>query len=182
MLLVFASPLLLFISIMQLILTGRPLFFRQQRIGLNGKSFSILKFRTMRNGEGDDAKRLTAWGRLLRSTSMDELPQLWNVLRGEMSLVGPRPLAVQYLSRYSSEQARRHTIKPGITGWAQVNGRNNISWEHQFELDLWYIDNRNWRLDLKILLLTAVHVLTFRNSSKKGYSTRSEFKGVNTQD
>jgi lipopolysaccharide/colanic/teichoic acid biosynthesis glycosyltransferase len=113
----------------------------------------------------------------LRSTSLDELPELWNVLRGEMSLVGPRPLPVHYLPLYSHKQTRRHTVRPGITGWAQINGRNNISWEHQFELDLWYIDNRNRLLDLKILLLTPIFVLTFRNISEPGRATRSEFLG-----
>lgn len=124
-----------------------------------------------------DTERLTTWGKFLRSTSLDELPELWNVLRGEMSLVGPRPLPVHYLPRYKPEQARRHSIQPGITGWAQINGRNNISWERQFELDLWYIDNRNWRLDLKILVLTLIKVLKRENISEQGCTTRSEFMG-----
>ena len=132
----------------------------------------------MRTGEGNDAERLTTWGQLLRSTSLDELPELWNVLRGEMSLVGPRPLPVHYLTRYSKEQARRHNVRPGITGWAQINGRNSISWERQFELDLRYIDNRSWLLDLKILLLTPIRVLTSKNISEPGQVTRSEFKGT----
>lgn len=171
------SFLLLLICILQLVIMGRPIFFRQERIGLNGNAFSILKFRSMHTGEGSDAERLTKWGKFLRSTSVDELPELWNVLKGEMSLVGPRPLPIRYLSRYSTEQARRHTVRPGITGWAQINGRNNISWERQFELDLWYVDNRNWRLDLKILLLTAITVLSCKNILESGHATRNEFSG-----
>jgi lipopolysaccharide/colanic/teichoic acid biosynthesis glycosyltransferase len=173
----FTSPALLLLYILQLIVAGKPILFRQKRIGLNGTPFFILKFRTMDTGEGSDTERLTGWGKFLRSTSLDELPELWNVLRGEMSLVGPRPLPVHYLPLYSHKQTRRHTVRPGITGWAQINGRNNISWEHQFELDLWYIDNRNRLLDLKILLLTPIFVLTFRNISEPGRATRSEFLG-----
>lgn len=131
----------------------------------------------MRNDAGSDAERLTRWGKFLRSSSLDELPELWNVLRGEMSLVGPRPLPVCYLPRYSPEQARRHAVRPGITGWAQINGRNTITWERQFELDLWYIDNRNWQLDLKIIILTMLCVLRRKNISEPGYATRSEFRG-----
>jgi len=168
-------PLILLCGL-QYIMIGRPIFFCQQRIGLNGKSFTLLKFRTMRTGDGSDAERLTSWGKFLRFTSLDELPELWNVLRGEMSLVGPRPLLTDYLPRYTTEQARRHTVRPGITGWAQINGRNNISWERQFELDLWYIDNRSWLLDLKILLLTPIRVFASENISTKGQATRSEFK------
>lgn len=131
----------------------------------------------MRIDAGSDAERLTPWGKFLRASSLDELPGLWNILRGEMSLVGPRPLTVDYGPRYSTEQTRRHTVRPGITGWAQINGRNNITWERQFELDLWYIDNHSWLLDLKILLLTPLRVLSARNISEKGHTTRSEFKG-----
>ena len=131
----------------------------------------------MRNDAGSDAERLTRWGKFLRSSSLDELPELWNVLRGEMSLVGPRPLPVCYLPRYSPEQARRHAVRPGITGWAQINGRNTITWERQFELDLWYIDNRNWQLDLKIIILTMLCVLRCKNISEPGCATRSEFRG-----
>ena len=172
------SPVILILCSLQLVFLGRPILFRQERAGLNEKPFFILKFRTMRTGEGNDAERLTTWGQLLRSTSLDELPELWNVLRGEMSLVGPRPLPVHYLTRYSKEQARRHNVRPGITGWAQINGRNSISWERQFELDLRYIDNRSWLLDLKILLLTPIRVLTSKNISEPGQVTRSEFKGT----
>lgn len=131
----------------------------------------------MRSDAGSDAERLTRWGKFLRSSSLDELPELWNVLRGEMSIVGPRPLPVCYLPRYSPEQAKRHAVRPGITGWAQINGRNTITWERQFELDLWYIDNRNWQLDLKIIILTILCVLRRKNISEPGYATRSEFRG-----
>lgn len=169
-------PLLL-LTLLQLTISGRPIFFRQERIGLNGKAFSILKFRSMREGTGSDAERLTTWGKFLRSTSIDELPELWHVLRGEMNLVGPRPLPSIYLSRYTPEQARRHDVRPGITGWAQINGRNNLTWEQQFELDLWYVDNRSWLLDLKILLITPISVLKRKDISEQECATRSEFSG-----
>jgi lipopolysaccharide/colanic/teichoic acid biosynthesis glycosyltransferase len=169
-------PLLL-LCILQLIILGRPIFFRQQRAGKDGKPLSILKFRTMRTGAGSDAERLIPWGKFLRSTSLDELPELWNVLRGEMSLVGPRPLPTLYLPRYSAEQARRHDVRPGITGWAQVNGRNGLTWKRQFELDLWYVDHHNLRLDLKILFLTIITVFRRENISETGQATRSEFLG-----
>jgi lipopolysaccharide/colanic/teichoic acid biosynthesis glycosyltransferase len=170
------APFLL-LCLLQLIALGRPLFFRQQRAGQHGKAFSILKLRTMRSGAGSDAERLTAWGQFLRSTSLDELPELWNVLRGEMSLVGPRPLPTIYLQRYSPQQAHRHETRPGITGWAQVNGRNGLTWERQFELDLWYVQHRSCLLDLKILALTIVTVLRRQNISEDGEATRSEFLG-----
>lgn len=175
--LLLASPFILLLCVLQFIITGKPIFFRQERVGLNENPFFIIKFRTMRMGQASDAERLTRWGKFLRSTSLDELPELWNVLCGEMSLVGPRPLPVQYLPRYSTEQKRRHAVRPGITGWAQVNGRNNISWEQQFELDTWYVDNHNWLLDLKILIMTPIRVLTSRNISEPGQATRSEFIG-----
>ena len=168
---------LLGLCLVQAVIHGRPIFFRQQRAGLDGKAFYILKFRSMRNGEGDDAARLTRWGQLLRSTSLDELPELWNVLKGEMSLVGPRPLPTAYLARYSAEQARRHKVRPGISGWAQVNGRNGLSWERQFELDLWYVEHRSFLLDLKILALTVFTVFGRENISEAGQATRSEFLG-----
>tara|TARA_E500000178_G_scaffold356698_1_gene437346 strand:+ start:1839 stop:2489 length:651 start_codon:yes stop_codon:yes gene_type:complete len=168
---------------LQLGMLGRPIFFRQKRAGLNGRPFTLLKFRTMRDGPGDDAERLTSWGKRLRSTSMDELPELWNVLKGEMSLVGPRPLPLAYLPRYSPEQSRRHHTLPGITGWAQVNGRNGLSWERQFELDLWYLENRSFWLDIKILCLTIKCVLFRENISESNQATRSEFLGPDrTQD
>ena len=131
----------------------------------------------MRNCHGSDEERLSAWGQFLRNTSIDELPELWNVLKGEMSLVGPRPLPTIYLERYSPEQARRHEVLPGITGWAQVNGRNGLSWKEQFELDLWYVENRSFLLDLKILCLTVNTVLSRRDIAEKGQATRSEFFG-----
>jgi lipopolysaccharide/colanic/teichoic acid biosynthesis glycosyltransferase len=162
---------------LQLIKLGRPIFFRQLRAGKNGEPLLILKFRTMCTGEGSDADRLTPWGQFLRSTSLDELPELWNVLRGEMSLVGPRPLPTIYLERYSAQQAHRHDVRPGITGWAQVNGRNGLTWERQFELDLWYVQNQSLWLDLKILVMTVATVLRRENISEAGHTTRSEFMG-----
>lgn len=160
---------------------GRPLFFRQSRAGLGGAPFSILKLRTMQEGTGSDAERLTRWGALLRSTSIDELPELWNVLRGDMSLVGPRPLPTHYLPRYSAEQQRRHAVRPGITGWAQVNGRNGLSWERQFALDLWYVDHASFLLDLKILGLTILTVLHREGIHEEGQATRREFLGEERQ-
>jgi lipopolysaccharide/colanic/teichoic acid biosynthesis glycosyltransferase len=163
----------------QLYFLGQPVFFFQERAGRGGVPFKIVKFRSMRTGTGDDAARLTAWGQFLRSTSLDELPELWNVLTGKMSLVGPRPLPTAYLPRYSKSQARRHAVRPGITGWAQVNGRNGLTWERQFELDLWYVANRSFLLDLKILGLTLLTVLRRENISAEGEATRSEFLGSN---
>ena len=177
LLLIALIPLLTLLCTLQLLISGKPVFFRQDRTGLNGVSFSILKLRTMRTGKDDDAERLTSWGKFLRSTSLDELPELWNVLRGEMSLVGPRPLPTRYLSRYSPEQARRHTVRPGITGWAQINGRNAVSWERQFELDLWYVDHRSGLLDIKIILLTLMVLPKLKHISEQGHATRSEFTG-----
>lgn len=171
-----ALPLSL-IGIGQLYYLGWPIFFRQERAGKDDAAFDIIKFRSMRAGSGSDAARLTRWGNFLRSTSLDELPELWNVLRGEMSLVGPRPLPTEYLPRYSSRQARRHEVRPGITGWAQVNGRNGLTWRRQFELDLWYVEHRSFLLDLKILGLTMMTVFRRDNISAEGEATRSEFTG-----
>ena len=165
------------ISILQKIKFGSPILFHQERIGLNGRRFFIHKFRTMQTGEECDAERLTPWGRFLRSTSLDELPELWNVWRGEMSFVGPRPLPTHYEKRYSKEQNRRHSVRPGITGWAQINGRNTISWDRQFKLDCWYVDNHSIMLDLKILFLTIKEVLLRKNINQKDQATRSEFFG-----
>ena len=165
------------LCLLQLTLMGKPIFFRQDRVGLKGQSLSILKFRTMLNDGGSDADRLTPWGKFLRSTSLDELPELWNVLRGEMSLVGPRPLPIHYLERYTPRQKQRHNIRPGITGWAQVNGRNGLSWERQFELDLWYVKHHSLWLDLKILARTVITVFQRKNISADGHATRSEFFG-----
>ncbi|MBP5319843.1 MAG: sugar transferase [Kiritimatiellae bacterium] len=157
---------------------GAPVFFRQERPGLDGKPFTLLKFRTMRLGEGSDAERLTRFGRFLRATSLDELPELINVLRGEMALVGPRPLLMRYLPLYTPEQMRRHAVRPGITGWAQVNGRNALSWESKFAYDCWYVDHRSAALDFKILFLTVAQVLLRRGINAEGEATMGEFKGT----
>jgi lipopolysaccharide/colanic/teichoic acid biosynthesis glycosyltransferase len=157
---------------------GRPVFFRQARAGLHGRPFAFLKLRTMRAGEGPDAARLTPFGRRLRATSLDELPQLLHVLRGEMSLVGPRPLPERYLPRYTPGQARRHEVRPGITGWAQVHGRNALSWEEKFRLDVWYVEHRTLWLDLQILGRTAWQVLSRRGVSAAGEATMPEFAGA----
>ncbi|EOB6641729.1 sugar transferase [Vibrio vulnificus CladeA-yb158] len=162
---------------------GSPVLFRQIRPGLNGKPFEMVKFRTMKDavdGQGNplpDSERMTPFGDKLRSSSLDELPELWNVLKGEMSLVGPRPLLMQYLPLYSPEQARRHEVRPGVTGWAQINGRNAISWEDKFKLDVWYVDNRSFWLDLKVLLLTVRKVLIKEGISAQGEVTMPPFKG-----
>lgn len=156
---------------------GSPVFFRQERAGKGGRVFRILKFRTMREGEGTDAERLTRVGRFLRASSLDEVPELINVLRGEMSLVGPRPLPVRYLPRYTPRQNRRHEVLPGITGWAQVNGRNAIDWETKFRYDLEYVENRSVLFDLKILWLTVWRVFAARGISAAGEATMSEFTG-----
>ncbi len=162
---------------------GTPLLFRQLRPGLNGRPFELVKFRTMLEAYDpsgrplQDSERLTRFGRFLRSSSLDELPQLWNVLRGDMSMVGPRPLLVDYLPLYSPEQARRHEVRPGITGWTQVNGRNALSWDEKFRLDVWYVDNRTFLLDLKILLLTLRQLFKPRGISAAGHETMPMFTG-----
>lgn len=156
---------------------GSPVLFRQRRPGLGGRPFDIIKFRTMRDGPEPDAERLTALGRWLRRLSLDEIPQLLNILRGEMSLVGPRPLLEEYLPLYTPEQARRHDVLPGATGWAQVNGRNALTWEDTFALDVWYVDHRSLALDLRILLLTAFRVVTGSGVSQPGQATRQKFTG-----
>ena len=162
---------------------GRPVFFRQVRPGLGGRPFRLVKFRTMLDAvdaEGRplaDSGRLTRFGRFLRATSLDELPELWNVLRGDMSLVGPRPLLVQYLPLYSPEQARRHEVRPGLTGWAQVNGRNALGWAEKLALDTWYVDHRSFALDLKILLMTVARVLSRAGIAAEGSETMPEFRG-----
>lgn len=162
---------------------GSPVFFRQIRPGLHGKPFEMVKFRTMtdeRDANGallPDAVRLTPFGRFLRSTSLDELPELWNVLKGEMSLVGPRPLLMEYLPLYSAEQARRHEVRPGITGWAQVNGRNTVAWEDKFKLDVWYVENRSIFLDIRILWLTVRKVIMRDGISAAGEATMARFTG-----
>jgi sugar transferase EpsL len=162
---------------------GAPVLFRQERPGLRGAAFTVLKFRSMRDARDEggrllpDSERLASVGRFLRATSLDELPQLWNVVRGDLSLVGPRPLLMQYLARYTPEQARRHDVKPGITGWAQVNGRNAISWDEKFALDVWYVDHWSFRLDLKILALTALKVVKRDGIAQQGHVTMPEFMG-----
>lgn len=166
---------------------GSPVFFRQVRPGLNGQPFEMIKFRTMRDTisiEGEilpDSERVTSFGNKLRSTSLDELPELWNVLKGDMSLVGPRPLLMQYLPLYNNEQARRHEVRPGVTGWAQINGRNAISWEDKFRLDVWYVDNHSFWLDLKILLLTVKKVFFREGISADGHVTIAPFTGKEQQ-
>ncbi len=182
-LIVLLSPLLLVIALLVYFVHGSPVIFRQQRPGFQGKPFICYKFRTMvdrRDEKGQllpDEQRLTRLGRILRSTSLDELPELINVLRGEMSLVGPRPLLMQYLDRYTPEQARRHEVLPGITGWAQVNGRNSLSWEDKFRLDVWYVDHWSFWLDLKILALTIIKVIRREGISQEGFATAEEFMG-----
>jgi lipopolysaccharide/colanic/teichoic acid biosynthesis glycosyltransferase len=177
------APLLLLIWLVRRKL-GSPVFFRQVRPGLHGQPFEMVKFRTMTDERGPDgallpdALRLTSFGRFLRSTSLDELPELWNVLKGDMSLVGPRPLLMEYLPLYNLEQARRHEVRPGITGWAQVNGRNAISWEDKFKLDVWYVDNRSLWLDIRILWLTVKRVLLRDGISAAGEATMSKFTGT----
>jgi sugar transferase EpsL len=176
-------PLLVLLAVIVRVKLDSPIFFKQVRPGFKGKPFAMIKFRSMvdkRDEEGDllpDAVRLTKFGRFLRSTSLDELPELWNVLKGDMSLVGPRPLLMEYLPLYSPEQARRHEVRPGITGWAQVNGRNAISWEQKFEYDVWYVDNQSLWLDIKILWLTVKKVFVRDGISADGEVTMPKFTG-----
>ncbi|MEL6477347.1 MAG: sugar transferase [Pseudomonadota bacterium] len=171
------APLLALLAGLVWARMGRPVFFVQERPGLCGRPFRMVKFRTMLAGDAPDAERLTPLGQFLRATSLDELPELLNVLRGEMSLVGPRPLLMEYLPLYSPEQARRHEVRPGITGWAQINGRNALSWEEKFALDIWYIDNRTLWLDLKILALTVVKAFRREGISAEGEATMPRFTG-----
>ena len=181
--LVLFSPVMIILALLILLQMGRPVLFRQKRPGFKGKPFILIKFRTMIDKKDNagkllpDDQRLHALGKWLRRYSLDELPQLINVVRGELSFVGPRPLLMQYLERYSPEQARRHEVKPGVTGWAQVNGRNAIGWDEKFKLDVWYVDNRNFWLDLKILWLTLVKVLKAEGIRQDGFETMSEFMG-----
>jgi len=181
--LVLLCPVLVLIALAVVSSMGLPILFRQKRPGLHGRPFVMYKFRTMvdrRNERGDllpDGERGTRLGRLLRSTSLDELPELFNVLKGDMSLVGPRPLLMEYLGRYTEEQARRHEVKPGITGWAQANGRNTLSWEEKFKLDVWYVDHWTLWLDLRILWMTAINVLKHEGISAEGHATMPKFTG-----
>ena len=177
-------PLLAALALLVRWRLGSPVFFRQQRPGLHGKPFIIYKFRTMTNATDEtgrllpDSERLTAFGKFLRTTSVDELPALWNVLKGDMSLVGPRPLLMQYLERYTPEQMRRHDMKPGVTGWAQIHGRNAISWEEKFALDVWYVDHQSFWLDVKILARTIWKVVYREGISQQGEATMQEFQGT----
>lgn len=178
-------PVILLVAFLVRVRLGAPVIFRQVRPGLNGKPFEMMKFRTMSDARGPDGKllsdevRLTSFGRFLRSTSLDELPELWNVILGDMSLVGPRPLLMDYLPLYTSRQARRHEARPGVTGWAQVNGRNALSWEEKFELDVWYVENRSLWLDLKIIWKTVGKVILRDGISASGEATMSRFTGAN---
>lgn len=178
------SPIIALTTLLVYFYHGTPVLFRQTRPGYNGKPFTVFKFRTMTNDRDKDGNllpddvRLTRLGKFLRSTSLDEIPELINVLRGEMSWVGPRPLLMQYLDRYTTEQARRHDVLPGITGWAQVNGRNAITWEDKFNYDVWYVDHRSLWLDVKILLLTFWKVITREGISQPGHATAEEFLGT----
>lgn len=177
------APLLLIIALLVRIFLGSPVLFRQTRPGLHGRPFTLLKFRTMlerRDEHGNylsDEQRVTRFGRFLRASSLDELPELWNVVKGDMSLVGPRPLLIEYLPLYTERQARRHEVRPGITGWAQVNGRNDISWEQRLEHDVWYVDHRSLALDLKILVLTVAQVFRCKGISHFGHVTMPKFTG-----
>ena len=177
------APIIGVIALFVRVNLGWPIFFSQKRPGLNEKAFTLLKFRTMTvayDAQGhilSDEERLTSFGRFLRTTSLDELPELFNVLRGEMSIVGPRPLLIKYLGLYTAEQARRHEIKPGITGWAQINGRNAITWEGKFKLDVWYVDHISFWLDVKIIALTLLALLKRKGINQPGQATMEEFKG-----
>ncbi|WP_422416349.1 sugar transferase [Pseudomonas sp. GZD-222] len=171
------------VAVLVALFIGRPVLFKQKRPGLNGKPFNMYKFRSMTESRDEsgallaDELRLTPFGRFLRSTSLDELPGLWSVINGDMSLVGPRPLLMEYLPLYSPDQLRRHNVRPGITGWAQVNGRNALSWPEKFEYDVWYVDNQSFWLDIKILFLTAKKVLVREGVSAQGEATMSKFEG-----
>ena len=185
-LIILLAPLFVLLSLMIYLDLGSPILFRQQRPGLHGVLFTFFKFRTMDNKTDEngnllpDGARLTALGRLMRRTSLDELPQFFNVIKGDMSLIGPRPLLMEYLELYTDEQMRRHEVKPGITGWAQVNGRNAITWEEKFRLDLWYVDNRSFLVDLRIILLTIIKVVKKDGINQEGMATAEKFKGLNS--
>lgn len=177
------SPIMALLALVVRIKLGSPVFFYQRRPGLHGRPFTIYKFRTMTNARDrhgnllPDADRLTRFGKFLRATSLDELPELWNVLRGDLSLVGPRPLLMEYLSRYTPEQARRHEVRPGLTGWAQVNGRNALTWEEKFKLDVWYVDNQNIFLDIKIIFSTIWSIIKREGINQPGHTTMEKFMG-----
>jgi lipopolysaccharide/colanic/teichoic acid biosynthesis glycosyltransferase len=173
--LLLASPVIAVVALGVRLSMGSPVLFRQTRIGRGGEPFTIVKFRTMKSGAGSDAERLTAFGSFVRSTSLDELPQLWNVVRGDMSLIGPRPLLPEYLPHYSAEQARRHEVRPGITGWSAVTGRNTLGWDEQFARDVWYVDHRSLSLDTRIFFKTIAAVLGRKDISQPGQATRERF-------
>lgn len=181
--LVILSPILVAVAYLVKKNLGSPVLFRQVRPGLHGKPFEMIKFRTMRDAVDQaghplpDSERLTSFGKMLRATSLDELPELWNVLKGEMSLVGPRPLLMEYLPLYDERQSKRHQVRPGVTGYAQVNGRNAISWEQKFELDVWYVENRSFWLDIKILFKTVKKVFLKEDISAEGEATMAKFEG-----
>jgi sugar transferase EpsL len=184
--LILISPMLLLVAIVAKFKIGSPVLFQQERPGIHGKIFKMIKFRSMcndRDANGEllaDEVRLVPFGKLLRATSLDEFPELWNVIKGEMSLVGPRPLLAKYLDRYNPTQARRHEVRPGITGWAQINGRNAITWEEKFDYDVWYVDNLSFFLDVKILALTVLKVFKRSGTSAEGHATMPEFLGTPT--
>jgi lipopolysaccharide/colanic/teichoic acid biosynthesis glycosyltransferase len=184
--LILISPMLILVAIVAKFKIGSPVLFQQERPGIHGKIFRMIKFRSMRNdrdANGEllpDEVRLVPFGKLLRATSLDEFPELWNVIKGEMSLVGPRPLLAKYLDRYNPTQARRHEVRPGITGWAQINGRNAITWEEKFDYDVWYVDNLSFFLDVKILALTVLKVFKRSGTSAEGHATMPEFLGTPT--
>jgi lipopolysaccharide/colanic/teichoic acid biosynthesis glycosyltransferase len=186
--LIVLAPLMLATAAAVRMFLGSPILFRQVRPGLGGKPFELVKFRTMINARSEtgaplpDDQRMTGFGHFLRSSSLDELPQLWNVLRGDMSLVGPRPLLVQYLPLYSSHQARRHEVRPGLTGWSQVKGRNALSWDEKLDLDVWYVDNRSFFLDLRIIFMTAKRLIRPKGISAQGHATMPEFFGSARED
>ncbi|RKL61637.1 sugar transferase [Thermoanaerobacteraceae bacterium SP2] len=183
--LILLAPVIFIIGILIRLSMGSPVIFSQVRPGLYGKPFKMYKFRTMTDARDErgyllpDEQRLTALGNFLRSTSLDELPELWNVIRGEMSLVGPRPLLMEYLDLYTPEQARRHEVKPGVTGWAQINGRNSLSWEEKFKMDVWYVDHWNILLDIKIIFMTFLKVVKRDGISAQGHATMPKFMGSN---
>ncbi|MDY4252018.1 MAG: sugar transferase [Clostridium sp.] len=183
--LILLFPILIIIAILIRIKLGSPIFFLQERVGKDNKVFKIIKFRTMRDirdKNGNllaDEERMTSFGKTMRSLSIDELPELINILKGDMSIVGPRPLLVQYLSLYNDEQIKRHNTLPGLTGWAQINGRNNLSWNEKFDLDLWYVKNRSFKLDLKIIFLTIYKVIKREDINKEGQATTEYFNGMN---
>lgn len=186
--LILLSPIMLSIAILVRIKLGSPIFFKQQRPGLHSKPFYFYKFRTMTDEKNEDGEllpdqfRLTSFGKFLRKSSIDEFPQLINVIKGDISLVGPRPLLMDYLPLYTKEQAKRHLVRPGITGWAQINGRNSISWEEKFKLDVWYVNNRTFLLDIKILFLTVYKVFKSQGINQPGNATVEKFKGSNIRE